>query len=159
MEYFTKIKEPRRLRVALMTAAKDTVVTVAMLEHFTELRAQKTSLIASLRDDFKEMSQLCKTLAELIADEKTRREILAAVDAPKTRAEAPAFAPLAQETVTAPVVEKDKKGKKGKGKGKKAEPESEPEPMPAELPKRSTEVDRLEYTLNQIEQKLSDLQK
>lgn len=147
MEYFTKIQEPKKLRISMMTAARDSVIIISMLESFTEIRKQKSELVISLKDDFKEMNNLCKQLSEFIADEKTRREALETVRI------------QAKEETLKPQSKTIKNSKIGVQKTELPKIQTEEEVMPRFTPKQKTEADRLEYTLAQIEQKLADLQK
>ncbi|MGV8163131.1 MAG: hypothetical protein ACP5N2_07405 [Candidatus Nanoarchaeia archaeon] len=157
MEYFTKIKEPKKLRVSMMTAARDSVIIISMLESFSETRKEKALIVSSLREDFKEMNSLCRQLSELIADEKTRREVL---DAVKINIKAHKEEIQKKEVQKIPPKVEIKVPKPAPVKKELPKIQTEEEVMPQRiLPKEKTEVDRLEYTLSQIEQKLSDLQR
>ena len=41
MEYFAKIEEPKKLRVGLMLAAKESIMACSMLENIEEIRQKK----------------------------------------------------------------------------------------------------------------------
>lgn len=140
MEYFTKIEDPKKLRISLMTAARDSIIVLSMLDSFTEIREQKTELMADLKDDFKEMSILCKQLSEMVSDEKTRKDILENAKNLRIKEEPPKSY--------------SKPGQKEVFKHTPFYPQTKTPEV-----KSKTEVDRLEYTLSQIEQKLADLNK
>ncbi|MFA6073593.1 MAG: hypothetical protein WC758_05755 [Candidatus Woesearchaeota archaeon] len=144
MEYFTKINEPRKLRISLMTAAKESVVLLSMLEDLYELRRTKIEVVKSIKDDFKELNILCSQLANLVADEKTRKEVLEAIKLSASSKDVPS---KKSEVLKLPTEKKD---------SIKNVKNTSDEVKVSEI-KKKTEVDRLEYTLSQIEQKLADL--
>jgi siroheme synthase (precorrin-2 oxidase/ferrochelatase) len=139
MEYFAKIEEPRKLRISLMTAAKESILAISSLEKIEDIRKRKSDMMAELKNDFSDTSLYCKALADLIADEKTRREILDSIKSIMAEADA-----------------EEKKALKAKALAAKQTAEVE-KPVPAA--EKKTEVDRLEYTLARIEQKLAELSK
>jgi hypothetical protein len=151
MEYFKKIEEPKKLRISLMIAARDSILVTSMLENFSNIKKEKSELILSLKDDFKEINGLCKQLSNLIADDKTRKEIIESLKVVKAKEDPK-------------IVDKLPPSFKVKTEIKQPSVFSVPKDkypdvkLPAkEEPKGKTEVDRLEYTLSQIEKKLADL--
>ncbi|MGV8168428.1 MAG: hypothetical protein ACP5N3_00055 [Candidatus Nanoarchaeia archaeon] len=142
MDYFIKIAEPKKLRIGLMSTARDSVIMISALESFVEIRKQKTDVILDLNNDFKELQVLCRQLSELVADEKTRKEALESYR-PAVKAD------TSVKTNAKPL-------KKG---AKDVFVSTVPEKTSAPDINRKTEADRLEYTLAQIEQKLASLQK
>jgi hypothetical protein len=53
MEYFAKIDEPKKLRISLMLAAKESILACSILENIDQIRQTKLNLAAELREDFK----------------------------------------------------------------------------------------------------------
>jgi hypothetical protein len=147
MEYFAKIDEQKKLRINLMLAAKESILAFSTLEQLEDIRQRKINLIAELKEDFKDASASCKALSELISDEKTRKAILDSYKTLKLKE-----SHLKVPPVVAPK-SKTKEIKEAKAKETDAE-----EPLPIAV-KKKTDVDRLEYTLSMIEQKLADLSK
>jgi hypothetical protein len=147
MEFYAKIDEPRKLRINFMLAAKESIIAFSRLEQLEEIRRRKVNLIGAMKEDFRDAAVACKALSELVSDEKTRKTILEAYKALKAQ-EAKEIAP--KPAVKAPL-------KPPKPKHAVAAEKAE-EPLQIEV-KKKTDMDRLEYTLGMIEQKLSELQK
>jgi hypothetical protein len=148
MEFYAKIDEPRKLRINFMLAARESIIAFSRLEQLEEIRRRKVNLIGAMKEDFRDAAVACKALSELVSDEKTRKTILEAYKALKAQ-EAKELAP--KPAVKAPL-------KPVKVKHAVLAEKAIEEPLQIEV-KKKTDMDRLEYTLNMIEQKLSELQK
>ncbi len=150
MEYFAKIDEPKKLRISLMLAAKESILACSILENIDQIRQTKLNLAAELREDFKEASASCKALSDLISDEKTRKAILDSFNEMRKKA-------LEQQKQAMTPPKLDAVPKQQLPKAQKSKTEQD-EPLPIDV-KKKTDIDRLEYTLSQIEQKLAELNK
>lgn len=153
MEYFAKIDEPKKLRISLMIAAKESIIAYSNLERLEDIRQRKLNLLAGMREDFKDASAACKALSELVSDEKTRRSILEAYKELREKetkeiAKTQKFIAQKGSPRSLPAAAKIK------AQEAKVKAEEEPLPMPV---KKKTDMDRLDYTLSMIEQKLADL--
>jgi hypothetical protein len=165
MEYFAKITEPKKLRINFMLAAKGSIICLSIMKNIEEIRRKKLDMIAELKEDFKDTSVYCKALSDLISDEKTRNAILESFNEFRkkelAKQDAPPAFPKAKPLI--PVKPQPVKAIPAKAQPVKSKPVEILE-VPAEEPlispvKKQTDVDRLEYTLSQIEQKLADLSK
>jgi hypothetical protein len=157
MEYFAKIDEPKKLRIGLMTAAKESIIACSILENIEDIRQKKLNLTAELREDFRDASISCKELSELISDEKTRKAILDSFNEFHKKELAAQNIQAAMTKANGNSTPKAAPVPKAKQHEVKYTKE-EDEPLPMDV-KKKTDVDRLEYTLSQIEQKLADLNK
>jgi hypothetical protein len=145
MEYFAKIQEPKKLRLSMMQTAKESILMTSLLGDIEAIKVQKTDLMNEIKDDFKQIDEFCKFMSGIIADEKTRTEIIESAKTfqPKEHTKIKLEVPL-------PKVHEHK---------------SHHVEVEKDLPKitvnqkSKTEVDRLEYTLSQIEKKIADLSK
>ena len=127
MEYFARIQEPKKLRLSMMKTARESIVMMALIEEVEIIREQKLELIDSLKEDFDCITKFYGDMANLMGDEKTRSEII------KT---------AAKEDVPS----------KPRTKAKVSEQKEA-----HSLEKSKTDVDRLEYTLKQIEDRIAQL--
>jgi hypothetical protein len=181
MDYFIKIDDPKGLRVALMSAARDSIIMQTTLEELQLIRKNKLALLNYAKEDFRQITSLCKKLSETIADDKYRKEILDLIKAredtahtyktetkTQTKSKIDALPVLKEETM--PRIKKPATAviqKRSNKANNNTLPEIREENLPAiAMPikpqmqvQTKTEVDRLEYTLSQIEKKLADLQK
>jgi hypothetical protein len=167
MEYFVRIEEPKKLRVALMSAARDVVLMQTALGELQALRKEKSSVVSAAKDDFRQITSMCRKLSETIADEKARREILNSL-----RPREPEHAAVFRRE--APPL-KERQMRPAQKAAQKRSNDMLPEITENDLPMVSrgikmpdlkmsgseakTEVDRLGYTLAQIEKKLAELNK
>lgn len=145
MEYFAKIDEPKKLRLSLMKAARESIVMISTLEEVEMIRQRKTELMEEVKEDFKNIEEFCKEMSNRLGDEATRKEMI--------------------ESFKQMMKEEEKADAKAMKLTPKASPKEKEKEKPQEKPapkldmKVKTDVDRLEYTLKQIEQKISDLSK
>lgn len=135
MEYFAKISEPRKLRLSMMTCAKESIIMISLLEEIEAIRQKKTELFDETREDLRACSELMTRMNEFIGDEKTRMEVLNSYTAS----------------------EKSEPHKTAKPQAKVSE--SKNSAASYDGIKEKTEVDRLEYTLRQIEERIAKLSK
>ena len=76
MDYFIRIEDPKSLRVALMSTARDALLMQMTLEELQAIRKEKLAMLNCAKEDFRQITNMCKKLSETIADDKVKREIL-----------------------------------------------------------------------------------
>jgi len=129
MEYFSRISDTKNLRIRMMTVARDGILLLTKLEDFNALRARKLELINSLKTEIQDLEDFSKRLELLMADPELREEI--------------------EEEYSFELKEKQHEDdrKKMSASFAKAEPQVS----------KTTDVDRLQYTLDKLEKKLMEL--
>ena len=139
MEYFAKIQEPKKLRLSLMKAARESIILVSLLEEIERLRETRAELMDAVKEDFKSMEESCNALLNLLGDEKSRQELINSF----------------RET------QKEEEREDAKAVRLSPRTHSDIKARSKQTPvldiKAKTEVDRLEYTLKQIEDKIASL--
>lgn len=137
MSYYAKISDPRASRRALLESIKEPIVLLTQKKEIDELRKQKRELVLDVQEEFNDLLKILKKLEKILPQKELRQQIL------QQKKEA-------QKHKNKVVVQKPAKGTKKKTAKKTSKPK-----LPVQKP--MTEVDRLAYTLNKIEEKLSQL--
>ncbi|PIN80719.1 hypothetical protein COV13_03115 [Candidatus Woesearchaeota archaeon CG10_big_fil_rev_8_21_14_0_10_32_9] len=130
MEYFSRISDTKNLRIRMMTVARDGILLLTRLEDFNALRAKKLELINSLKTEIKDLEDFSKRLELLMADPELREEI--------------------EEEYSFDL--KEKQHEDGRKKMSASLAKAEPQKV-----SKTTDVDRLQYTLDKLEKKLMEL--
>lgn len=131
MEYFSRISDTKNLRIRMMTVARDSILLLTKLEDFHQLRANKLNLINSLKEEIQALEDLSKRLELLMADPELREEI--------------------EEEYSFELKEKQHQEERKKIGATLEKTNQAPKPQ------KTTDVDRLQYTLDKLERKLQEL--
>ena len=114
----------------MMTVARDGILLLTRLEDFNALRAKKLELINSLKTELQALEDFSKRLELLMADPELREEI--------------------EEEYSFDL--KEKQHEDGRKKMSASLAKAEPQKV-----SKTTDVDRLQYTLDKLEKKLMEL--
>jgi len=129
MTFYSRIENPKSLRKSILEAAKEILIMEVKQKKFLELKDKRENLILQLDKDLARLSTITKKLDDLLPEKQLKKELYK-----KTKPE-------------------KKTPKKVTIKKQKAEPRQEVYKQPAQI----TEMDRLEYTLKKIEDKIAQL--
>lgn len=133
LTFYSMIENPKGLRVSLLEASKETIVLIAKQREIFELRDSKKRKLTELNSLMKEIGDTTRRLDELLPEKVLKKEPF--TDIPKF----PKTARL-----------------RSKGKIHKIK---DIEPPLKPLPEGNiTDLDRLDYTLKKIEEKIANLQ-
>lgn len=130
MTFFSRIENPKALRKKILESAKESLIIELKQKNLLELKDKREELIALLDEDLAELSLITKKLDDLLPEKQLKKEL---------------YKKLAPERKTS---------KKTTTKKQKVESQSEVHKRPAQ---EITEMDRLEYTLKKIEDKIAQL--
>jgi len=130
MTYFSRIENPKSLRKSILEAAKEVLVLEVKQKNFLELKDKRENLILQLDADLAELSTITKKLDDLLPEKQLKKELYKKTESKK------------------------KTSKKVRTKKQKAQPQKEGHGQPDH---KITEMDRLEYTLKKIEDKIAQL--
>lgn len=159
MEYYYQIKEPSAFRYSVMNNVKECLLVHREQEKLELIRQAKKDLFKEIKDNVKEIKTLITKLDSIMMDDNIKKEIK--LDLQK-RAEEEKISQIQEaaleaikaeaEVVEKPIVVKKEPPKKEK-------PKEEPKPAPKKefSVSKSQETNSFEYTLDQIEKKLSEL--
>lgn len=159
MEYYFQIKEPSAFRYNVMTGVKECLLVQREQEKLELIRQAKKDLFKEIKDNIKEIKTLTSKLDSMMVDDELKKEIKQDLE---KRAEEEKISEI-QETVFETVEEEPEIIEEPKATKKEPEkPKEEKKPAPKKKlfvskPVESEETKSFEYTLNQIEKKLSEL--
>ena len=162
MEYYFQIKEPGAFRYRVMSGVRECLLVQREQEKLELIRQAKKDLFKEIKDNMKEIKTLVGKLDTFVADENIKKEIK--LDLERKIEEEKAYE--LQEAVLESVEEEPEIVKKPvevkKETAKKEKPKEEVKPTPKKAPSvsksfESDETSSFEYTLDQIEKKLSEL--
>jgi len=133
VSHYAKISDLKKTRIALLEAAKEPVVLLSQQKIFNDLKKQKYEKVSEIESEFNDLINIIKKLDRILPEKDLR------IEAKKLKK-------VELEKELKAKTEETKKNKKSTTK-KTSKPASKP----------LTDVDRLEYTLSKIEQKLASL--
>ena len=125
--FYVGIKDPIEIRRSILESSKEMLHYLQRAEKFKHVRKEKAVQIAKLKEDMKEITKLTRKLKSLLPKSGLR----AAKPKPKPKPQ--------------------KKAKK------KAEAKKEAPPVEVEKPKETSELEKLETELGEIEGRLTKL--
>ena len=128
--FFVGIKDPIETRRGLLESSRDIVQSLQRFENFKVLRAEKEQRTRELVTVIRSTQRLVSRLKKSLPETKLRVKVMK---------------------------EKQEQSKAKVKKGKKAKPQKEKKPEIKISRKELGEIDRLEQELNNIEQKLHNL--
>ncbi len=155
MSFYTKISDPKGLRISILEAAKETLTCMAQHKTVISIREEKQQLIHELKEDLIEISKLCTTLEEYLPHKELKKEA-EKEEKERKKQESADLTLLQEKRIQQKLREMQKEEPQRPKAAKPIQQKPAPKPTPTKMPSL-TDVDRLEYTLKKIEQKLADL--
>lgn len=135
MGYFVKIQKPQQLKTLLLESARDVIILLRKTDEIEQLKIEKEKLIEDIQNDLDYLKQKSDYLHSILTNDKLRQEI--------------------EKTAT---VMPNLQNKNVVPSPQKTKPQINKPQKELSYNKQSTsELDKLEQTLNKIEQKLKDL--
>jgi hypothetical protein len=128
--YFSKISNPKQLRVSLLQAAKEPLILLSMQKELAELRANKKRIVSELESELAGLLNSIKKLDNILPEKELKKELYESKE----------------EKVDAIQILTRKQTVKKSDVAVSSE-------------KQMSEMDRIEYTLRKIESKLAELDK
>ncbi len=128
MTFYKKIDKPKQFRKTLLESARDSVLMIKKEDALSEIRTMKKDLISDLKSDYQELLNKSKELDELLKKDETKKKL-------------------------------DEEARNNYQVQKVEVEEKEPpvEKTEEEKTSNTSEMDRLDYTLNKIEEKLKNV--
>jgi len=170
MTYFAKINDPKKVRIALLEASRETLILLRQQKLFLQNKDQKTKLIDSLKKDLKDITDMARRFEELLPNKEIRQEILD--ERARLKAEIKELQKSTNEKIkrkqsddarqlkvldAAAKVSKSRKKVVSQPKVEEKPPVSASEAVSDLGVSPVTDLDRLEYTLSKIESKINEL--
>lgn len=147
MGYFARIGKPKELRINILEASKETVICLVKEKELMSIRAQKQKVIEDVQKDIYTIQSYSRRIEQLFPYKELKEEAL------KEKKERDAKLPPLQTPELKEIPTK-----------KETIKTTPPKPLKKELskelkldPHRNADLDRLEYTLKNIEKKIAEL--
>ena len=164
LDYYFQIKKPGEFRYNLISAVKQNLIIQGEEEKLELIRQAKKDLFNEIKNEFKQLESLLAKFDDLLVDDELKKSVKKEAKEEKERAKIlpkEDFSVISEPSKPKPSKEDIVHTKKSSSKSASFEkkPEKKVEPPRVEPQKESSQTSSFDYTLDQIEKKLSELKK